>query len=196
VDREVVTQHGAHLAFTGELPELAVPETLHALIAARLDALPPPERALLTDGSVLGLSFSLPALVAVSGLPESGVERLVDGLVRRELLVLDLDARSPERGQYRFVQGVVREVAYQSIARKNRQARHLAAARHYESIGEDELAGVLASHYLAAYEATPAERRQTPSPRRPASHSVPPPTAQPHCTTFAAPTPTSSRRSS
>ena len=71
-------------------------------------------------------------------------------LVRRELLVLDADARSPGRGHYGFVQALVREVAYNTLARKERKVRHLAAARHFETLGTDELAGGLAGHYLAA----------------------------------------------
>ena len=66
------------------------------------------------------------------------------------MLVLDVDARSPERGQYRFVQALIREVAYNTLARRDRQTRHLAAARFFESVGTDELAGALAGHYLAA----------------------------------------------
>ena len=50
----------------------------------------------------------------------------------------------------------MREVAYQSLARADRRTRHLAAARYFESLGEDELAGVLATHYLAAYQASRA----------------------------------------
>jgi len=52
------------------------------------------------------------------------------------------------------VQALVREVAYASLARADRRARHLAAARHVESLGTEELAGVLASHYFAAYQAS------------------------------------------
>ena len=80
----------------------------------------------------------------------------LDALVKRDILVLDVDPLSAERGQYRFVQGVVREVAYQSLAKRDRRAKHVAAARYFESLGEDELAGVLASHYLAAYRANPS----------------------------------------
>ena len=80
----------------------------------------------------------------------------LDRLVRHQLLVLDADPRSPERGQFRFVQGVVREVAYQALGKRDRRAKHVAAARHLESLGDDELAGVLANHYLAAFHATPA----------------------------------------
>ena len=76
-------------------------------------------------------------------------------LARRELITLDDDPRSPERGQYRFVQGLIKEVAYGTLAKRDRRARHLAAARHFEALGDDELAGVLAQHYVEAYRAQP-----------------------------------------
>ena len=156
LDRRVLQPAASGYTLTGALPELAVPETLHALIAARLDALTADQRNLLADGSVLGVSFTVPALLAVSGLNQLEAGKLLDALVARELLTLDVDPRSPERGQYRFLQGVVREVAYQSIAKRTRQAKHLAAARYFETLSEGELAGVLATHYLAAYHAAPA----------------------------------------
>jgi class 3 adenylate cyclase/tetratricopeptide (TPR) repeat protein len=155
LDRGVLQPAANGYTLTGTVPELAVPETLHALIAARLDALTPEQRNLLADGSVLGVSFTVPSIMAVSGLAELEVGKPLDALVAREILTLDVDPRSPERGQYRFLQGVVREVAYQSIAKRNRQAKHLAAARFFESLSEGELAGVLATHYLAAYHAAP-----------------------------------------
>ena len=139
----------------GDLTNLAVPETLHALIAARLDALPPAERGLIQDAAVLGQSFTPEGLAAVSGHDREIVEELCRALVRRELLVHDADPRSAERGQYAFVQALIREVAYGTLARRDRRSRHLAAARYFESLGEDELAGALAAHYLAAYRAAP-----------------------------------------
>jgi class 3 adenylate cyclase/tetratricopeptide (TPR) repeat protein len=135
---------------TGDLDELAVPETLTALIAARLDGLDPSDRALAEDAAVLGQSFTVASLAAVSGQTAESLEPRLRALVRRELLVLDVDPRSPERGQYAFVQALIREVAYNTLARKDRKQRHLAAARHFESLGTDELAGGLAQHYLAA----------------------------------------------
>src|ERR1019366_1728559 len=55
----------------GDLTALAVPETLTALIASRLDGLPPEERALVADAAVLGQSFTVAALAAVSGSSEA-----------------------------------------------------------------------------------------------------------------------------
>jgi len=143
----------------GTLDEVALPETLTALVAARLDDLDAADRALLEDAAVLGQSFSTAALGAVSGADEVDLTPRLRGLVRRELLTLDVDPRSPGRGQYAFVQALIREVAYNTLSRRDRSVRHLAAARYFESLGSDELAGALAGHYLAAQRlaAEPAE---------------------------------------
>ena len=135
----------------GDLADVAVPETLHSLIAARLDALDPVDRALVQAAAVLGQAFTVDGLAAVASLDAAEVERRLVALVRRELLVRDLDPRSVERGQFAFVQSLVREVAYSTLARRDRKARHLAAARHFETLMDHELAGALAAHYLAAY---------------------------------------------
>jgi class 3 adenylate cyclase len=144
-------------AFTplGDLTDLAVPESLHALIAARIDALPAAERILVQDAAVLGSSFGLAALHAVARAEPDEIAPMLQHLLQRELLTIDDDQRSPERGQYRFVQGLLREVAYGTLARDERRARHLAAARYYEALGDDELSGVLAQHYVDAYQAHP-----------------------------------------
>jgi tetratricopeptide (TPR) repeat protein len=138
----------------GDLGSLAIPETLQSLIASRLDALSPDDRALVQDAAVLGQSFTPAALAAVNGTTESELEPRLRGLVRRELLELRADPRSPERGQYAFVQSLIREVAYATLARRDRRTRHLAVARYFEGLGEEELAGALANHYLAAYQAS------------------------------------------
>jgi len=144
---------------TGDLGELAVPDSLHALIAARLDTLEPAERSLVQDAAVLGQSFTPAGLAAVSGLEEPALQARLRDLVKADLLTEERDDRSPERGQFAFVQALIREVAYSRLSLKDRRSRHLAAARFFESLGDDELAGALAAHYLAAFRATtdPAE---------------------------------------
>ncbi len=139
----------------GDLGELAVPETLQALIAARLDGLDPADRSLLQDAAVLGQSFTLAGLAAVSGEEKTILETRLHGLGRLELISQQVDPRSPERGMYAFVQALIREVAYSTLAKRDRRARHLAAARFFESLEDDELAGALAVHYLAAWQAAP-----------------------------------------
>src|SRR5579859_458205 len=153
-DGRLKEEGGVYLP-VGDLTALAVPETLTALIASRLDGLDPADRGLLQDAAVLGQSFTLEALSAVSGLDAVGLEPRLRGLVRRELLSIEADPRSPERGQYAFLQALIREVAYNTFSKKDRKARHLAAARFFEQLGSDELAGALAGHYLAAHANAP-----------------------------------------
>jgi class 3 adenylate cyclase/tetratricopeptide (TPR) repeat protein len=140
----------------GDLTILAVPETLTALITSRLDGLPLDARALISDAAVLGQSFTLAGLVSVSALGEIELEPLLRSLVRHEILALETDPRSPERGQYAFVQALIREVAYNTLAKRDRKRRHLAAARYFESLETEEIAGGLAGHYLAAYRNSPS----------------------------------------
>jgi len=141
---------------TGELGDLEVPDSLRSLITSRLDGLAPDDRRLLQDASVLGQSFGLPALAAVHGADESELSERLRQLVRRELLAVEADPRSPERGQYAFMQSLTREVAYSTLARPERRSRHLAAARYFEAVASDEVAAVLAQHYTAAHGASPA----------------------------------------
>ena len=138
----------------GDLSTLAVPATLHALIAARLDAIDASDRSLLQYASVLGQTFTLQGLKAVTGHGED-LESRLHGLVRRELLTLDTDPRSPERGQYGFVQALVRDVAYGTLTKRDRKVVHLAAGEHFESLQDDEIIDATAAHYLDAYRSAP-----------------------------------------
>ncbi|MGZ8626292.1 MAG: adenylate/guanylate cyclase domain-containing protein [Actinomycetota bacterium] len=154
-DRGVLALAGDAYEVIGDVGDLEIPETLHALIAARLDALGPDERSLVQDAAVLGKSFTLDGLSAVSGLERDVLEPRVRDLARKEFLEYDADPRSPERGQYGFVQAMIREVAYSILSKAERRRRHLAAAHHLEALGEEEVGGVVASHYVDALRATP-----------------------------------------
>jgi len=150
----VVEVEGAYQA-VGELSDLDVPDSLHALIASRLDSLLPGERALLQDAAVLGKSFPAAALASLTNRSIGDLEGPLRDLVRKELLSVDIDPRSPERGQYGFLQGLIREVAYTTLSRTDRRSKHLSAAHYFESLADDELSGVVAAHYLEAYRSSP-----------------------------------------
>ena len=158
LDRGLVAEADGVYEPTGPIEELEVPETLQGLIAARLDGLAPEERRVLQDASVLGKTFSKEALASLSGLSGDELMPLLASLVRKEVMGVQADPRSPERGQYGFLQDLVRRVAYDTLARKERKTRHLAAAAQLEeSFGEaeQEVVEVVAAHYVAAYEAQP-----------------------------------------
>ena len=166
LDREQLVAEEGRYRLSGELPSLGVAETLHALIASRLDANRPEDRALLQDASVLGQSFTIEALAAVSGAEPSALADPLERLVLRQLLIVEVDPRSPDRGQYQFVQAVVREVAYASLAKADRRAKHLAAARYLEA--------------TTCWRAKPRGRELRPMPwrRRPGSRCRQPPSVR------------------
>jgi class 3 adenylate cyclase/tetratricopeptide (TPR) repeat protein len=157
LDRGHLIREGSVYRLSGPVEALEVPETLHALIAARLDGLSASERRIVQDGSVLGKTFTKGALAAVSDLDSDELDSVLAALVRKEVLSIQADPRSPERGQYGFLQDLMRRVAYDTLAMRDRRARHLSAAAYLERTfaDDDDLVEVLASHYLDAYSAGP-----------------------------------------
>jgi class 3 adenylate cyclase/tetratricopeptide (TPR) repeat protein len=158
IDRDIVQPAGGVYRLAGDIGELAVPDSLHALLAARLDALDPPVRRLVADAAVLGTTFPAEALIAVSGRDQTAVRAALAELVRREVLSVSADPLSPERGSYGFAQQMLRQVAYDTLSRRDRQARHLTVAAHLRAAfaGDgEEVIDVIARHYLDALEAIP-----------------------------------------
>jgi predicted ATPase/class 3 adenylate cyclase len=158
LDRGLIVREGASYQPVGAIETLEVPDTLQALIAARLDGLAPHERQLLQDASVLGRTFTISGLSALSGVTRSVLEPQLMSLVRKEVLSLVMDPLSPERGQYSFLQDLVKKVAYDTMSKKRRRALHLAAAEFLEAGSgheDDEVVEIVASHYLDAYRAAP-----------------------------------------
>jgi class 3 adenylate cyclase len=156
LDRGALVQEGAVYRPAGTIESLEVPETLHALIAARLDGLPPAERRVVQDAAVLGKTFTKQAIASLAELPQAELETILSSLARKEVFGVQADPRSPEHGQYGFLQDLLRKVAYETLAKADRKMRHLAAAAFLEEhLAEQEVVEVVASHYLAAYEAAP-----------------------------------------
>jgi class 3 adenylate cyclase/tetratricopeptide (TPR) repeat protein len=155
LDRGLIVRAGDGYRVEGDIAEIEIPETLHALVAARLDGLTDDERRLLQQAAVLGKSFAPDGLAAVSGIPTDRVETVLRALARKELVAVQTDPRSPERGQYGFVQDMVRTIARDTLGRRERKRLHLATADHLAGIGGDELAEVIAAHRLDAFRLLP-----------------------------------------
>ena len=92
----------------------------------------------MTDASVLGDSFTLDGLLALGADPHDLLERAGARCAARRSSLVQTDRFSAERGQYRFVQSVVRQVAYATQSRRDRKARHLAAADHLAGLPDPE----------------------------------------------------------
>jgi tetratricopeptide (TPR) repeat protein len=158
IDHDIVRPVEGVYRLTGEVGELAVPDSLHALLAARLDVLDPGTRRLVADAAVLGTTFPAEALAAVSGQDEAAVRAALAGLVRREVLSVSADPLSPQKGSYGFAQDMLRQVAYGTLSRRDRKSRHLTVAAHLRAAfpGDgEEVADIIARHYLDALAAVP-----------------------------------------
>jgi predicted ATPase len=121
IDRDIVQPIEGVYRLVGDVGELAVPDSLHALLAARLDALEPGVRRLVADAAVLGSTFPADALIAVSGQDQTAVRAALAELVRREVFTVSADPLSPEKGSYGFAQQMLRQVAYGTMSRRDRK---------------------------------------------------------------------------
>jgi len=158
IDRDIVQPVEGVYRLVGDIGELAVPDSLHALLAARLDALDPDVRRLVADAAVLGTTFPAEALIAVSGQDEPAVRAALAELVRREVFTVSADPLSPEQGSYAFAQQMLRQVAYDTLSRRDRKTRHLKVAAHLRAAfanDGDGVTDVIARHYLDAMKALP-----------------------------------------
>jgi tetratricopeptide (TPR) repeat protein len=148
------------LADRGELTAVVdVPESVQALIAARLDTLSAERKSLLQDAAVVGKVFWAGALAEMSGREFGEVEQALHELTRKELVRPARTSSIEGEAEYGFWHALVRDVVYGQIPRAARAARHQAAAVWIErQAGErvEDLADVLAHHYLSALSLTRA----------------------------------------
>jgi class 3 adenylate cyclase/tetratricopeptide (TPR) repeat protein len=167
IDRDLVIASGGRyvpaLGVDLDLAAIGAPASLQALVAARLDALTAEEKKVVTDASVLGATFTRDGLVALGSDPDA-LEPVLGSLVRKEIVAVQSDRFSADRGQYRFVQSVVRQVAYATQSRRDRKTRHLAAADHLitQTDRGDEVAVLIAEHLLDAVDASSAADTDVP----------------------------------
>ncbi|HWD46779.1 MAG TPA: adenylate/guanylate cyclase domain-containing protein, partial [Actinomycetota bacterium] len=150
-DQGLVAEHQVE-GEVAAVPDIPVPETVHGLIAARLDALASEVRALVQDAAVVGRVFWPGAVAAMDG-GEAGGRDLEAGLAELERKQLVQRARATSvqyQDEYVFWHALVRDVAYAQIPRAGRARRHQAVAEWVEAVAGErvgDLAEVVAHHY-------------------------------------------------
>jgi len=153
VDRGILVHRGATWELATGEDDIPVPESVQALIAARLDTLPSERKALLQDAAVIGKVFWAGAVAEMGGVDPREVREGMHELARKELL---RPARRPSvegEAEYAFWHMLIRDVAYGQIPRAARAAKHRAAAAWIERIAGERLADsaeLLAYHYEQA----------------------------------------------
>jgi class 3 adenylate cyclase len=169
-------ERGAIDASRVDTDELArVPYSMRQFITSRLDELPAAEKALLQDASVIGPVFWDTLLAAVALRP--GVEATLDALERRGLVRRTVTSSVPGAVEARFRHALICDVAYGSLAHRDRADKHRAVAEalqrmRLEGRGHAAPLSLLAHHYAAAWRALRAGTVQGQPPCEPARLAV------------------------
>ena len=141
--------------------DLPLPESIQAIIGARLDLLAPQEKRLVQDAAVVGKVF-WPGAVAALGGGARGAElqESLHALERKQFVRRERHSSVAGETQYTFAHVLVRDVAYGQIPRAARADKHLHAAGWIESLGRPaDQAEMLAHHYLSALDLARAANR-------------------------------------
>ena len=153
-DRDLLENRGGTVALRPGV-ELPMPDSIGALIAARLDLLAPDRKALLADASVVGRSFWAGAVAAVGGRePAEVLEGLIE-LVAKELIRPVRGSSIEGETEFLFVHALVGDVAYAQLTKADRAVKHAALARWLEERSRgstEDMAELLAYHYGTALE--------------------------------------------
>jgi class 3 adenylate cyclase/tetratricopeptide (TPR) repeat protein len=139
--------------------DVRFPDSIQALIAARLDLLAPARKAALQDASVIGKVFWAGAVAAMGGRDGASVVGALEDLVRKELVVQAEVPSIEGEAEYVFWHVLVRDVCYSQIPRAARAEKHRAAAAWLERVASqrlEDVADVLAHHYTTALRLTKA----------------------------------------
>jgi class 3 adenylate cyclase/tetratricopeptide (TPR) repeat protein len=134
-----------------------VPDTIQALIAARIDAVPASGRARILDASVAGTEFWPGLLAAIGGVGEAEVREEVSALMQRGL-VQPTTTSIDGHAAFSFSHDLFREIAYGRIPRAERARRHVVAAEWLETTVGADRRELLAQHYGRAFELATAAR--------------------------------------
>ena len=157
----MVVRAGGNPLFARELARMratdadTLPESLHGVIAARLDTLEPAAKQTAMDAAVIGEVFWPGAVAAIGGLREPEVEEQLQRLAAGEVVRRKRTSTVKRQSEHTFLHVLVRDVAYEQIPRTQRAQKHAAAAGWIEDLAGERVidhAELIAHHYGAALE--------------------------------------------
>ena len=131
------------------LPTVHVPASVQAVLAARIDRLPPADKRLLQTASVIGKNVPVALLETITDLPDVDLRRGLDSLERAHFLYEDVRVPDPE---YVFTHALTHEVAYGSLVHQRRRSLHARIGDVLEQRGDsaETRPELLAHHYTEA----------------------------------------------
>jgi len=153
IDRGIARPSAKGWELVAPVEELEIPGSIQALLAARLDSLPPREKRVTQAAAVVGRIFWDVVLAHVVAGASPDLDRLLRGLRAKELVVTREPSSLAESREYGFRHVLIRDVAYDSVPKSERAEQHVLVARWAEgrlAAREDEMVELVASHYRSA----------------------------------------------
>jgi class 3 adenylate cyclase/tetratricopeptide (TPR) repeat protein len=156
--RGILKADSSGLAAKVRWDALEIPPTVQGVIASRIDRLPKEDKTLLQLASVVGPRISPSLLTAVTGMPAAQLQSRLWSL---EILDFLTESRRLATAEYEFAHDLIREVAYDSILRPQREELHrrILTALEASSLGhQEEVAEALCHHAVKAQDWVKADR--------------------------------------
>ncbi len=149
-----IEELAAFLAERAREEEGRVPTSIREILSARLDALPPAERATVLDAAVVGKVFWRGVLARLQPARGEELGTLLGSLEQRDLIRRETVSRIKGEQQFSFKHLLIRDVAYQTLPRPERRSRHAVVAQFLEEATQNlgDAAGALAHHWHEAGE--------------------------------------------
>jgi len=153
-DGSIVRDGGDGWRLARDLASVEIPTTVQAVISARIDLLDITSKRALQCAAVVGRTFWSGALAHLLDAESDDVEGVLDELEVRGLVLVGADSALSGEREYRFKHAMVRDVAYDTLARRDRSALHIQVADWLSGAveGRREIAGIQAHHIARAYD--------------------------------------------
>jgi class 3 adenylate cyclase/tetratricopeptide (TPR) repeat protein len=149
IERGALVEHEDRWHLRVPLEDLAIPDTVQAVIAARLDALPVTEKRIVQAAALQGKDFWLGGLHLVAD--ENHIDEALRSLVTKELIVSKRRSTLAREEEFTFRHILIRDVAYASIPKAQRWSKHARVAAWMQQVAGDrraEFADFIAYHWL------------------------------------------------
>ncbi len=151
IDEGALERDGERWRATQSIGEVKIPDSVQALLAARIDALQPEERRVLQEAAVVGRTFWAAAVEGAVGATD--LESSLSSLERRGLILVRPTTTLAGQTEYLFKHALTRDVAYATLPKARRARAHAAVAEWIAELASDrtdEFAELIASHHWAA----------------------------------------------
>jgi class 3 adenylate cyclase/tetratricopeptide (TPR) repeat protein len=172
IDGGVLTHDGSHWRATSSVDDLEIPDTVQGVLAARIDLLDASDKRILQAASVVGRVFWTGPVTDLVDVEVADVTETLRRLEDRELVLSRPGSTISGQREYTFKHVLTRDVAYESIPRRDRVDAHADVARWLERTAGDragEFAELLAYHFLTAVQLSEETRGDASDPLRSAA---------------------------